>query len=328
MIDPITARWVIWGYKNTYHTHNHIHEALFRALKFMGRDVVWVDTGDPLMEFGDFRGCIFLTEHQKMLTLPRHKESFYFVHNIEDSEVEFFTGLPTINWGGKVRINTLPEFRCTENIAPPQMTCGDLIWDYALDWRGLPLFRNLWATDLLPHEIEEIAKGFPHPWNPQSKVINWIGTVNNDHNLEVPKFIQACKENGIGFRGIGGFTPGQGKNHPTIQENAALIRASYMAPAIGNTRQAAVGYVPCRVFKNISYGMYPPTNLEAANELFDYRLICNRDPYELFYEARADLPQTPQRLLQNLMRTVAQEHTYVNRVNEISNAIRIYQEAR
>ena len=66
MIDPITARWVIWGYKNTYHTHNHIHEALFRALKFMGRDVVWVDNGDPLMEFGDFRGCIFLTEHQKI----------------------------------------------------------------------------------------------------------------------------------------------------------------------------------------------------------------------------------------------------------------------
>lgn len=328
MIDPVTARWVIWGYKNTYHTHNHIHEALFRALKFMGRDVVWVDEGDAPHPI-DYHGCIFLTEHQKIANLPRHDDSFYFVHNLYDDEYEFFNGLDAINWGGFVGNSQLPEFRCTEEITPAGFTCDITdTCDYADNWRGLPLFRNLWATDLLPWEVKQNMGSLLRCWNPDSKVINWVGTTNNDHNLELPKFIQACKENGIEFRGIGGFTPGQYKNHPTIQQNAELIRCSYMAPAIGNTRQAAVGYIPCRVFKNISYGMYPPTNLEFANEVLSHRLIVNPDPYQLFLDAREDLPQTLSEVLRTLMKEVAEKHTYVNRINEISEAIRIYQEAR
>jgi hypothetical protein len=153
-----------------------------------------------------------------------------------------------------------------------------------------------------------------------SKEVNYIGT----SVPELSPFAMACKENGINFNLIGGF----GGSPVSVEENVRLVRGSYIAPAISLAYQNKVGYLPCRVFKAISYGQMCATNNLWANEFFKDRLIYNPDSKALFYDARERLASTAPDVLYDLMDEVAREHTYLNKVDNLLTAARLAQESR
>ena len=278
-----TAKICIWGFRNgRYDTFRHIHEAFYRTLKFMGRNVIWVDRGSDLSGI-DWKDTFFLSQNivfeRDIEKIPLREDCFYCVHN----------GFPAAIWPAIKGLKTM----------------GFLV---------------MWATDLLPPEIE--ANKPSRVFCSDSKVINYVGSLWEYNREELGIFGQISWENGILFR-----VAGSSLGPMSIEENVRLIRESYMAPALQGSYQIGVNYIPCRLWKNISYGQWPVVNSRAAYEVVDGQAIFNSDCRQLFLDAQKKLPQVPLADLYRLMDFVAEKHTYLNRLkNLFAEAQRILEE--
>ena len=164
-----------------------------------------------------------------------------------------------------------------------------------------------WATDLLPHEINL-------EWATMRReaASYWIGTIGGGefgNERELEGFQRACGERRVPFVRREGISRDM---------HVDLIQRSCLAPAIVGTWQLAQGYVPCRIFKNISYGQLGMTNSEAVDAIFEGRLTVNRDTHQLFADGETLLrgPGGVARV-RELMQTVRETHTFVNRIATI-----------
>ena len=167
-----------------------------------------------------------------------------------------------------------------------------------------------WATNLLPHEIEENKKELMahHDTDP---CIYWIGTVGSKKygNInELSPFIKACTENHIDFVQRCGVD---------TKENIRLIKQSYLAPAIVGAWQKEKGYIPCRIFKNISYGKMGVTNSLRVWELFEKKIVFCENTYQLFYDAENVSRTASNEEMHWLMDFVMEKHTYINRIETL-----------
>jgi hypothetical protein len=292
--DLDTCKWVIWGAKPPQDTFGYIHQAFFRALKFLGKEVLWFDDRDDVSQI-DFSNSLFMALACNMSGLPKRKDCFYFIHNaLGTPYAEYFDGLRVLHYGLYVSTNTLSSE--VAEVAPEMF--------YNPSGSSL-VFR--WGTDLLPHEIE--ANKPARTFNSESYVCNFVGTAIP----ELAPFRRACEESGRDFKIY---------SRVSVEENVRLIQAAYMAPTINIQYQTQVGYIPCRIFKNISYGQMGITNNKAVQDFFRGRLIYNEDSYKLFYDAKDQLPTTPLSVLHGLMDEVAAKYTYLNKIDGIVRTIR------
>jgi hypothetical protein len=315
MINLDTCNFVVYGFRNSYNTFGHIQEAWYRALKykFPDRKVSWVDEMNP--EDADFTNAVVFSVNVANLSgLPKRKDCFYVIHNTDETTKEFFGDMrqySVMNYG---------MYTSTTNLTPDNIEVGPETYFTQQAHEAYSCVILRWGTDLFPHEIE--ANKPTRVFNEDSKEINFVGTVYE--NVHGP-FRTACQENGIRFVTMGGFS---GAAPVSIEENVRLVRASYMAPAIGDKYHAKVGYIPCRTYKNISYGCLPLTNNRYAQEAFQGRLIYNDDTYKLFYEAREQLKSYKLADLHQLMDEVAEKHTYLTKIDSVMKAAKMTLEAR
>ncbi len=278
---------IIWGHKLHSHTHSYIHHAFYKAFQHLGYNTYWMDNNDNITGF-DFSNSIFLTEGQVMENMPIRNDCKYILHNCKMEPFESIRDRCL-----QIQVFTYDALgHNLENV-------GNHL--YYKD-RVLYLY---WATDLLPHEINYQPTQREHR-------IYWVGTMGEGqfgNKTELNRFQEACQLRGIQFTHACGIS---------FEENQALIRRSYMAPAINGTWQVEKGYLPCRIFKNISYGQFGLTNNQAVQDLFNGQLIYSPDCKELFALAEQNMkaPDYEQRLI-GLMNIVKAEHTYVNRIETI-----------
>jgi hypothetical protein len=305
VIDFKTCKFIMWGFKTNYHTNGHILEGFYRALKHMGREAYWLDRHCDLTNV-DWSNAFIITEHQAVCNeLPRRDDCFYAVHNLNGHPVaqEYFQNTRHMHFG--VWTRTYED----HGLVVPLDASGAVYPE-----KGLADI--LWATDLLPHEIEA-NKAKATVFNHDSRVINWVG--NTRRTLD--GFAGACREKGIEFRRLGGF---DNKDVPiTVLDNMRLIQESMFAPTIVDDYQLANPYYPCRIFKNISYGHYGVTNSKFVNEFFNYELVYNPESYYLFLAAMRHLPTASLETLHRHMDRIAKDHTYLNRVKAIVEAAEI-----
>jgi len=235
--------------------------------------------------------------------------AFPSVPGANDTPTPYFVGLKALGYGVHIGTN-----RYSSSV----IEVGPNIWFEPT----CPSLFLTWGTDLLPHEIE--ANKPSRVLNSDSKVWNFIGTVDSTKKWAINEFGRAAKENGIETNMYGGF----GGTTVSDEQNQKLIKDSYLAPAFQEKGQNDTGYLCCRLFKNISYGQYGITQSRFANELFNGRLIYNPDnAYNLFYESKERLSSMSVSELHSLMDEVAAKHTYVNKVNGLIAAIK-YLESR
>ena len=71
-------KYCIWGYKEPNHTHHWIHAAYYKALKYLGANVVWLDDHDLLVDLHD---TLVITEGQVDKNLPIVDDCFYVTLN-------------------------------------------------------------------------------------------------------------------------------------------------------------------------------------------------------------------------------------------------------
>lgn len=313
MNHPISKykKVVIWGYPLHSHTHSYIHAAFYKAFKHLGYETYWFDDITHPQGF-DYSNTLFLastTGHEKYITLDA--SSTYILHNVDAQRY--------VEAGCKIFFIQVYTNDLYNNVAAENL---QKITDYTI----LARFNDVnclympWATDLLPHEID-----INNATNNMDKVGKcvWIGSYGGNINdqfqngSELIPYFNACEKEGIGLHRVDPWsTP------ISFEENVSLIRNAYLAPSSNGKWQKDQDYLPCRLFKNISYGHFGITNNAFAKQIFGDVVIYASDPVELFQKS-IEAKNSPGALdmIKGAMSRVATQHTYINRINDILNAL-------
>jgi hypothetical protein len=295
---------VIWGYPKDTHTHSYIHEAFYKAFRYLGYDTYWFNNSNDVSNF-DFSNTLFLTSgSEECLKVPIRKDGLYILHNCPR---ELF--ITVMDHSVNIQVLTDPVYNIQGTYK---------INDYTII-EGSTVYQP-WATDLLPNEIN-----FEWANLKRKNVVNFVGSVVdggwNDVRSQLIGFSEGCYKDGIEVHAYGGYTPnsniGHLKRHAnfiTNDQHIDLIKESIYAPQLCGIQQIEMGYIPCRIFKNISYGHMGITNSKAVNRVFNNGLIYDEDTYALYHKAKEGA--SSEKTIE-LMKIVKDKHTYLNRIKII-----------
>lgn len=292
---------VIWGHKLHSHTHSYVHHGFFRAFQKMGYETLWFDDSDDVSNI-NFDNSLFLTEGQVDKKIPVNNSSKYILHNCAGDR---YQGVPENN---KLSIQTFHKSVLGYNI--------NRVNDYT--YVGDRILYQPWATDLLPDEFSE--QDAHNELN--NKVCVWIGSYDAgnstfQNNTTLGPFFNECKKAGIHLKMVDPWgTP------VSPEENRSLVHNAFAAPAIQGQWQIDNYYLPCRIFKHISYGHYGITNNEYVNKIFDNKLIFNTNTSSLFHQLleRKNNPDSINEI-KFLINEVKEKHTFISRIKQIIEVV-------
>jgi hypothetical protein len=238
-------RVVLWGLQSEGgDSFRHIHRHYAHALERLGKDVIWTDD-DPeqreLLEPGDLVFAVDIAARQLGHPVP---EVDYVLHNFPPSH-------PV--WDGleEERLLRLQVYTCD---AERYGVEWDMVRRY--DRAGRILFQP-WGTDLLADEF--LAPVF----NERSREVPFVGSIwegDGQGNLNAIHELKAIVDaHRLVFRHY---------VHISDEENVTAVRTGRIAPAVAGAWQCEQDYLPCRVFKNVSYGALALTNVPKFRDLF------------------------------------------------------------
>lgn len=293
---------IIWGHKHPNHTHHYIHDAFFKAFQFMGYDTYWFDDSDFDQLF-DYSGSLFLTEGQADINIPLRDDCVYILHNCSDK----YSFLPKSNFIHlQVYTDDVLNWKSCLEIEP----C--VFFDVENRIIYMP-----WATDLLPPQIDALKKRVKK--RKTNKTIAWVGTIGDGFfgNInQLNPFVNAAKEAGFTFLP---YAPG----NVSCNQNVEIVMNAYMAPAIVGAWQKEKGYIPCRIFKNISYGALGITNSKRVYELFEKKIVYHPDSSRLFFDAKEKMKSFSVNEAITMMDYIKRKHTYVNRIDRLIEFLKL-----
>ena len=331
------SKIIVWGSKpDTRHTHAFVHEAVVRAAEYMGIPVYWMDNRDVTDETF-FDDALIISEQWLVFRngisnkLPLRPTSTYIIHYLGNKgPVEGNPGANmylgkvgrlidfrfACNWGvNGVEDKNYAYYFEKEKYTP--INDGTSFFDRGDDY---DVFYSIWATDLLPSEID-FEKRFT-PWkNP--KYASFGGSITkgwqskDDGNYDyVIKFAEQCQKNGIPF-----LHNNPHENPLTSKALQEFVLLSYLPFEVRPNNHLANGYMSCRSIKNVSYGCLGITNSKTAYDFFDQEIAYSSDTAELFYIAK-EMQENPKTkdLILNQMKKVKEKHTYVNRLQDMIDA--------
>jgi len=288
---------IIWGLPLHSHTHSYIHDCFYQAFKHMGYSTQWVTDTRVEYDKSSLDNSIVITCGVDCTTLPVNESAFYVLHNIDDEKYKQHE-----NWM-KLQVYTRDaelEERNTEKLAT--------FTYWQKDERCL---YQPWATDLLPHEM--IYEPVPAP--EVNKVINWIGSVTDGMQGNLHQ-LQAYAQQVNNTLGINvGVSRGLSR-----EASITALRASRHAPTIVGQWQCDYRYVPCRMFKNISYGQPTFSNSEVIKEISG-EAFFEADCAKLAIKTEDYLKNRNFDLEKQIIDTVRNEHTYINRCQRILDVV-------
>jgi hypothetical protein len=343
-MSPPSLRVVIWGYKPSErrheHTHGYVHEALYKAFAFLGYSVSWYPDTEKSRttvliselsllsnavakeEPGKKEGpsLLIIAEGNQCKHLPVVFYASYLLHNAPETKKMLRLALCH-------NVFNLQVYTARHLKQIPHRPVKGAENEHGFQ-HGTDMLIMCWATDLLPHEIDanmaalcaqEEAEG------PIAGEINMVGMPTHVWTEDAAKW---CKARGIALNFYGGFTK---ESVPSGSEHARLVQRSVIAPALQERRQVRCGYVPCRLFKNISYGKLGVSNnphlLQPFRDggVFDPpdMLVVDKHVPTLLDKALALGGTKEERdLVLRQMKFVRDRHTYVNRVRLIEAFIK------
>jgi len=277
---------IIWGHKLHSHTHSYIHNSYFKAFKSLGYDVFWFDHTDDISGF-DFSNSIFFTEDQVKKGMPLRKDCKYIAHHIQP---EFFKDIGgVLNLGNY--IVDVEKYIKVKN-------------ETYYDNKTKTLYQ-CWATDLLPDEID--SNDFCE-YDSNKNSVNYIGSLYEEGLTFAQEFGSILQEKSSKqlrlYHGV------------SDEENRQYIRDSFLCPDFRNYHHIKVGYIPCRIFKTISYGQVVGTNSINVKRVFGDYVVFGSNPNDL-YENMIEASSNRRIDIKEAMLFVKNNHTYINRVKTI-----------
>jgi hypothetical protein len=235
---------VVWGGRHGLESHRWIHRGFFSAAKKMGIPSVWVD--DVYENQAELTpGAVVISADIWNRCIRAVPGVRYVLHNYDGSHPIFHQVEP-------------------ERILRIQVWTNDAEGE---DWgkcrayhrEGRVLFQP-WGTDLLAEEFLDPV------FNPHGRDVAFVGAVWSDvrggQDLGNASMIDELRltlaDFGLRFVHL---------TQVSDEENMSAVRSGRLAPAFAGGWQVAHNYLPCRGFKNISYGVACLTNVPVMQEL-------------------------------------------------------------
>jgi len=296
---------VIWGHPLHSHTHSYIHEAWYDACRRAGLDTTWVPRtapgiAEPLRQpdrpfLGSTARTLFITEGQVCRGLPSDHTSYYVLHNVDGLE------LPGVDRRRQLREQVY-------NRRQGQPEHGVPVFDqwHRYDWEQNACYHP-WATNLLPHQFQYPA------WTPrppkearQSFRATVVGQEGATYAQELQRFRQGL-----------GKSQWVHRYHLGQQNMVEELRRADVAPALVCQFQKDINYIPCRILKNVSYGLCPVTTSAESHALLHSQTLYHEDEGTLAGLAKRAMLSTDGDLRERAgraRRLVQDRHTYLNRL--------------
>lgn len=292
-------KFIIWGHKLHSHTHSYIHNSYYKAFKYLGYDVYWFDNNDDISSV-NFENSIFLTEGQVDQKIPLVKSAHYILHHCDIRKYESFNYINLCNYVNDCKLGISFNYK---NGKVEQIN----YYTY-FDSKNKAIYQP-WATDLFPDEIKVELTPLV-----ETDDIYFIGSIWSDNYKDIQVFKESCNLNKKKFIQI---------RNTTDEENKNLVKKSYISFDIRTDLHLKVGYIPCRIFKNISYGCIPSTHSEFIRDFFGENTIPYDNVENLISNNREFRKnENNKNLSLYLINEVKNNHTYINKVNEILNIIK------
>lgn len=297
---------IIWGYPPHTHTHSYINLGFAKAFSHLDYDVVWCEDS---IEYSneDLNNAIIITEVNSCKYLPIKNTSKYFVHNNVDG---FY---PSGKIQGENIYNLLvyhEEYNWNDNVK----SIDDFSW-YDDNSKTAVI---MWATDLLPNEID---KNDVILYDDSKKNVNYVGSISTDY---IQSMISICKSNDKVFQNYGGYSGIRNSNNNgfmTDDENIDLMRQSYLNLDLRPEQHKSNGYIPCRIFKAMSYGCWIGTNSIKMNKFLEGRITTEDNLDKLYTKTELALQNVTKDILIDNQQYVKSNHTYLNRVQSLLNIL-------
>jgi hypothetical protein len=283
-------KFIIWGLRSKAHTHRYIHSHFYTTLKKLGTSVVWVDDEKIYKDIIE-KNDIVISVNVAGYNLPLKKDVYYCLHNFDNTIYNKIR--PSHNIRLQVYTND------AENLGEK--------WDKVtiFDKQNRTLYQP-WGTNLLPNEFKDVV------FHTRIPFVFWIGSIwNNELNQgntrELKSLKNILKKYNIQLIHL--------QNIPDWL-HIVLVRSSRIAPAISGQWQVDHNYLPCRMFKNISYGQLGISNVKKFSDLFEECSIKGNNIEELIEKSlRLDPKKHKEIVLKQ--QEVTKKHTYLNNLINI-----------
>ncbi len=297
---------VIWGLRRQWHSHRFIHQAFFKTFQYLGIPVVWTDyTSDPaIIQPGDFviTSNAYGRGARGKTLAPLQTGAYYCFHGFLHS-----------GYSGKDR----PERHQIDRKFALNL---EVFFNKSLEasdrWDAVTYFdspsktlHQAWGTNLT-------ADRFRAPTTSRSPFVFWVGAIwdnslGQGNRSEVEELRAALRQQSLRFVHLK-FVPDW--------VNITAVRSSRIAPAIAGRWQVENNYLPCRMFKNISYGQLGISNVPKFAELYQSCHVPGRTIPELVVNALSLSPRDRLDLIAEQQRITC-GHTYVQKIRNIFQAM-------
>jgi hypothetical protein len=331
---------IIWGYPLHTHTQSYLHACWVKTFTALGKDTYWFsDEQHESPDTFSYKNCLFIAEGFQESKIPLDSSNTYFINFCIYPEKYLRSGARLF----EIRFNVKEFHDCNNDWKLDDGThtlvnlSQDVLYEALKSNSGVaPEFRGTksslmnyeavymtWPTDLLPWEID-LKDAEPRA---REQAIHYIGTPYGNKRLE--QFQQLAKDQGIEFVHHDPWTKPIG-----FQEAKEFVQRSILAPdfrpessvedkayygELNGKNHLAIGYIPCRLYKNISYGHLPLTDSPHAAEHFGDAVVFDKDIEQLIkkgLEAQHDIERK-----HRAMKMIAERHTYLHRARDLLRAI-------
>ena len=326
---------IIWGFPLHSHTHSYIHGAWVKTFHHLGINVHWFHDKEYPTNF-DYSNSCFITEGWADDNIPVNSSSTYFVHIAKNPAKYLSKGARLI----EIRYNVLEIYDFNYDYVLPKnpvYISRETLYERVEDDSAVAFRRDrlptkapyevaymMWATDLLPHEFNYNDAEATH-----ANEIYYIGSIGENHPFL--EFAQHAKKAGLQVRHIDPWS-----KPVSYEENIMLMKRSYCTPdfrssgdkdkeelygKMNGTNHLDIGYIPCRVFKAISYGQSGITNSKRVKELLGEHVEYAATPADV-------LPLVEKRKYdiewrKSAMRHVAENHTFLQRARDLARILKM-----
>jgi hypothetical protein len=144
--------------------------------------------------------------------------------------------------------------------------------------------------------------------------VYFLGTLSDDGDYSnvnlIDEFSTECRKNNIEFV-INNFYNRQLSDSEYIK----MCKSSLLGFDLRCKAHVDWGHIPCRIYKNISYGHLGMTNSQEVFKELDGNCVFNPNVSELFYDCMSK--KDDYKFIKNSLLYVKENHTYVNRVQSM-----------
>jgi hypothetical protein len=308
-----------------------VHYGWYKAFKSLGYDTYWFDDNNWPKDF-DFNDCLFITEGYADKNIPVVESSVYFVHICIDPAKYLSVGSRLIDIRFNVKKTkdfsydyTRPDEKLIklDDFTFYEKNASDaaLVDKYKKGVSGYEAIYMYWATDYLPSDIN-----FNDVFIDRTNTVYYVGSLWSANGRELRLFEKSLKTYGLSLE-----IRDPWKVKTSNEEAVKLVQQSYIAPDIRGSgvtcnnasaeecNHLTIGYIPCRTFKNISYGQLGITNSPAVKELMGDFVVYSNDVEQLIECAEPDR-KNYEKILAS-MAYVRDNHTFVNRAQALLQII-------